>query len=187
MSLRNKLVAGAFAVSAFAVAGFAQEAKEVTKDGEAKVERKARKFEGRGMRGGKFGRHGARMGHRGFFGIELSDAQKEQLRQIREANKPDPAVFTEVRTILQAKRAGTATAEQEARLQTLKAQGKEKAKSVRSQIEAVFTPEQKAQIEQKKQEMKTKMVEMRERFKERHNEFFKDKATTKPAEVKKDN
>jgi Spy/CpxP family protein refolding chaperone len=170
MSLKNKLFAGAFAVSAFAVAGFAQEAKpeakEVTKDGDTKVERKARKFEGRGINGGML---------------------KEQLRQIHEANKPDRAVIEETHTLLKAKFAGTATAEQEARLQALKAQGREKAKAVRAQVEAVFTPEQKAQIEQRKQEMKTKMVEMRERFKERHNEFFKDKSTTKPAEVKKDN
>ena len=44
MSLKNKLIAGTFAVSAFAVAGFAQNApKEAPKDGEAKIERKQMK------------------------------------------------------------------------------------------------------------------------------------------------
>jgi Spy/CpxP family protein refolding chaperone len=191
MSLKNKLVASAFAVSAFAVAGFAQEAKpeakELAKDGGAKIERKAGKLGGRGMRGGLFGRHmGGGIG-RHLLGIELTEQQKAQVKDILQAAKPDAAIVQEARTIMRAKFEGTATAEQEARLQVLKTQAITNARNVKTQLEGVLTAEQKAQIEQKKQEMKAKRVEMRERFKDRHNEFFKDKATTKPGEVKKDN
>jgi len=159
MSLKNRLFAGIFVVSAFAVAGSAQETKEVPKEGAVKAERKARGVEGREMRGK--GRHGDRMGH-GIRGIDLTDAQREQIKKIREGNKPDAAVFEEMKTIMTARRAGTATTEQEARLQTLKAQRKEKAQAVRAQIQAVLTPEQKAQIEQRKQEMKQRMQERRQ-------------------------
>ncbi len=185
MSLRSKLFAVVFAVSAFAVAGFAQEVKETPKEGDAKLERGAARRDGldKGMHGGGFGRHGGRMGRFGMHSIDLTDAQKDQIRQILEANKPDPAVLQEARTILRAKWAGTATAEQEARLQVLKTQAREKAQSVHQQIKAVFTPEQKAQIEQRKQEMKQKMQELRQRRQEMRQLRQKDT----PKVVTKDN
>lgn len=186
MSLKNKFFAGLVAVSAFAVAGMAQDAKVETKDGDVKVERKGGKFEGRGMHGDKGGR-GMRGDHRGFGmgrgglrGITLTDAQKEQMKQIHEANQPSAAQHEEMKTLMTAKRAGTATAEQEARLQVLRTEGKAKAKSVHAQIQNILTAEQKAQIEQKKLEMKTRMQEFREKRKA-------ERVKTAPAEVKKDN
>ena len=195
MSLRNKLAAGVFAVSAFAVAGFAQdakpEAKEVTKDGSAKIERRADRFGARGKRGGMhgglFGGHMAGMGRGGLFGIELTDDQKARIKQILTDNKPDQAVLVEAKNIMRAKFEGKATPEQEARLQVLKAQSKEKAQAVHAQIKAVLTPEQTAQIEQKKQEMKGRMHEMRQRIQERRQQRKADKPATTPADVKKDN
>jgi len=178
MSLKNKFFAGVVAVSAFAVAGIAQDVKEPVKDGAVKAERGTRKFDGNRMRGGKDGHRGFRMGHHGMRGVDLTDAQKTQIKQIREANMPDASVREEMKTLMTAKRAKTATAEQEARLQTLRTERKAKAQSVHAQIQNVLTAEQKAQIEQNKLEMKTRMQEFREKRKA---------AKAAPAEVKKDN
>lgn len=186
MLSKSKFLAVVFGISAFAVAGVAQDTKETPKDGDTKLERKARKFEGRGMHRGTFGRHG-RMGGFGFHGVELTEAQKNQIKQIREANRPDPALREEMRTIMQAKRAGTASAEQETRLQALRAQRREKAESVHAQIQAVFTPEQKAQMEQRKQEMKARMQEMKQRMQDRRQLRQVEKSAKKPADVTKDN
>ena len=168
MSLRNKLAAGVFAVSAFAVAGFAQNAtpaKEVTKDGNAKIERNAGLLGGGGLQallGGQFGGM-----HQGF-GLDLTDQQKAQIKEILIANKPDQKVLDEAKTILRAKFEGTATPQQEARLHELKTQYSAKAIEVKSQLLAVLTPEQKAQIDQLKKQMLTRIDELTQRMQELH-------------------
>jgi len=178
MSLRTKFFAGVFAVSAFAVAGYAQDNKAETKTGDAKIERK-RDHAGRGMFGGGFGR----LGRGGFFGIELTDAQKAEIHKILEANKPDRAALQEVRTLMKAKFEGTITADQQSRIDALRAELKEKAKSVHAQLEAVLTPEQKAQLEQRKQEMKGKMQEFHQKMQERHQLHQKKTTTTEPTKT----
>ena len=177
MSLGTKFFAGIFAVSAFAVASYAQDAKPDTKADGTKVERK----HDRGMFGGKFGR----IGRGGLFGIELSDAQKEQIRKIHWANVPDKAQIEELRTLMKAKWEGTITADQQARIDALRAEKKAKAKSTHEQILAVLTPEQKAQLEQRKQELKQKgaemrqkMTEFRQKMKERRQQKDATKTTT---------
>ncbi len=183
MSLSSKLIAGVFAVSAFAVAGFAQEAKEAPKADEAKTVRKADRHGGfgKGFGGGLFGRQMGGIGRHGILGIDLTDQQKAQIHEILQANRPDPAVIQEAKTILRAKFAGTATPEQEARLQELKAQGITTARRVHDQIQGVLTAEQKAQIEQRKQQMKQKMQELREKRREMRDTWQKGtpKAVTK--------
>ena len=94
-------------------------------------------------------------------GINLTDAQKEQIKAIRLANKPDRSNFEAMRTIMSAKRDGTITADQEAQLKTFKEQARAKGQLVHQQIDAVLTAEQKAQIETRKQEMKQKREEFR--------------------------
>ncbi|MGH9946625.1 MAG: Spy/CpxP family protein refolding chaperone [Pyrinomonadaceae bacterium] len=170
MSLKNKLFAGIFAVSAFAVAGSAQETKELKKDGDQKIER-------RGHRGEVFakGTHGKGARGFGFRGIDLSDAQKAQMKAIHEANKPDAALREEMKTLSAARRAGTATGQQLLRMQTIRNEGKAKRDAIHAQIEAILTPEQKAQIETRKQEMKTRREEMRQRFQERRQQRPTDK------------
>src|SRR5688500_16296727 len=84
----------AFAVVAFVTFASAQEAAKPQEDKTQKVERH------RGMRGDKAGRHGGmRGGMLGLRGIELTDAQKEQIRAIHEANKPTEAQMEQRRAI----------------------------------------------------------------------------------------
>ena len=185
MSLKNKLFSVltlAVAMVAFSVFTFAQDDKTATTTttttekpdragkhgdrefGKRKGDREG--FEGRGGRG-DFGM---------LRGVDLTDAQKAQLKSIREANKPDPAVMQEMRTIAKAKHDGTITADQQARLTALREQARAKGESIHQQIEGILTAEQKAKIEARKQEMK-------QRFEKRREERLEKKApatTDKP-------
>jgi P pilus assembly/Cpx signaling pathway, periplasmic inhibitor/zinc-resistance associated protein len=166
MSLSKKLFTGfaAFiAAGTFAVAGSAQTTEKPV-DGVEKSEKQDRRGMrrgegfGKGMRGGKGGHRG--MG--GLRGIELSDEQKTAMKAIRDANRPDEATREELKTIMQARRAGTITPEQTERAKQLRAQSKEKAQAIKLQMDAILTPEQRQQIETKKVEMKQRREQMRE-------------------------
>ena len=177
MSLKNRFFTGitlAAAVGAFATFASAQEA-TAPQEGVSKQERRERgDFKGgfgKGMRGGNHG------GMRGLRGIELTDTQKEQLRAIHDANRPDDATRQEIRTLMLARREGTLTADQQERLQTLKQQGREKAEAVQQQVLAILTPEQLQQLEQKKQEMKQRR-EQRRQMREQN----KTQSTEKPTD-----
>lgn len=167
MSLRTKLfsaITALFAVAAFATFASAQETPAAPERPNApKVERPEREGPGRhgefgrGMRGDKH-----RGGMQGLMDIELTDAQKQQLRQIHEANRPDETTRQEMKTLMDAKRAGTLTAEQKERFKTLRVEGREKGEKVHQQVLAILTPEQRQQLETRKQEMRKKMEERRE-------------------------
>ena len=80
MKLKRIIVGGVLAaiVALAGVAGLAQQTQQQGPDGQGKQERGwHRGGEGRGMRGGGFGGHM-------FESLNLSDAQKEQLKQIAE-------------------------------------------------------------------------------------------------------
>lgn len=163
-------------IAAFSVFSTAQDTKtEAPKTAPEKVEKPFKgdhrgmgRFGGRGFGGKKHGRHMMR----GFMrGIELTEAQKEQIRGIREANKPDQATMDEMRTLMQAKRGGTLTPEQDARFKSLRDERKAKGQAVHEQMMNVFTAEQKAQIEKNKLEMKQR----HEQFRQKREELRKQK------------
>jgi protein CpxP len=167
MSLKTKLFTGVtavFAAGAFAVAGSAQTTETPKADGTKaeKLERKGYKRggEGKGMHGGKMGRMGG--GMHGLRGIELTEDQKTAIKAIREANKPDPSIREEMKTIMQARRAGTITEDQKLRAQALREQMKQRAEGIQLQIQNVLTPEQRQQIETNKLEREKRMQERRE-------------------------
>ncbi len=172
MSLRSKLFTGivaVFAAGAFSITSSAQTTVETPKDGVNKTDkREGRGYKrggdgfGKGMRGGKGGGHRRMGGMRGLRGIELTEEQKTAIKAIREANRPDDSTREEMKTIMQARRAGAITPEQTQRAEQLRAQRQEKAQSIKAQIDAILTPEQKQQIETKKVEMKQRREEMRE-------------------------
>jgi len=158
-------LATAIGVATFATLGLAQDAKPATTE-TGKFEKRMR-GEGRVKGEGKHhgmrhkGRHG---GMRFLHGLNLTDAQKEQIRSIRESNKPDAAVMQEMRSIHEAKKAGTEiTAEQKERVKVIREQMQAKMQSVHEQIMGVLTAEQKAQIEAKKAEMKLRKEERRQK------------------------
>jgi Spy/CpxP family protein refolding chaperone len=167
MSLKNKFMstlALSGAVLAFSVAASAQEAAPQATD-------KTEKMYKRGAHGGKHKMGGRRgFGGRGGFalrGIELTEAQKTQLKAIHEANKPSESLRQEMMDLRMAKRNGTLTADQQARLDAIRAERKAKHESIKAQVDAILTAEQKQQIEARKAEMKQRMQEFKEKRKER--------------------
>ena len=138
---------------------------------------------GFGKRGfGQFGRGGHRGGmFRMMHGLNLTDAQKEQIKSIRQANKPSESVMAELKAIREARKAGTElTAEQKARITEIREQRIANRKLVHQQMLNVLTAEQKNLIELRKQEMKAR----REQFKLQRELRRKQKAdgavTAKP-------
>ena len=117
---------------------------------------------------------------RGFEQLNLTDAQKEQIHSILEANKPDPKTFEELRPLMEAKRNGTITAEQEATLKAHREQMKQKHDQVKQQLLGVLTTEQKAQLEKMKAEWKQKREERKQMRQDRKNQEI-------PQTEKKDN
>lgn len=188
MSFRKILISTSALALALVVSAGAVSAQEVTStDKVEKVEKRDRGF-GRGDKGrgfgrkhGKFGRHG--MGMRGMFrGIELTEAQKEQFRAIHEANKPSAELREEMKTIMMAKRDGTITEAQKARMESFRADRKAKAASIKAQIDSILTLEQKEQIEKRKVEMKQRREEFR-----KQRELRKQQKATEPATTTKVN
>jgi Spy/CpxP family protein refolding chaperone len=151
------LFAAAFAMSAVAVS--AQDA-ATPASSDKKMERS---HNGRGMRGD-------RMMMRELRGITLSDGQKQQVKTIMETSKPNQASMDEMRTIMTARRDGTITAEQKARLETLRTEMKQKQDFIHLQIMSILTPEQKQQIETRKAEREKRMAERREMKKQQKME-----------------
>lgn len=156
MSLKRKFISSlgvAAVAAAFSVVSFGQETTTTTPAAPTKLDRKGKRgFEGRGM-----GRHHGKRGgmFRGLRDLNLSDAQKAQIKAIREANKPNEAMITELRAIREARKSGQAiTAEQKTRLKAVREQRREKAQSVHAQILGVLTAEQKATLETRKTEMR---------------------------------
>lgn len=160
MSLRSKflpILSLTFAVAMFATFSFAQDttpaapapakADKVFKGGRDKMGQRA-----------FGGRHGKRAAKTFLRGINLTDDQKAKIKSIREANKPDQAVITELRTIREARKSGTAlTPEQQGRMRAFRDQSRAKMRSAHDQILAILTPEQKAQIETRKKEMRQRL------------------------------
>ncbi|MCU1291033.1 MAG: hypothetical protein JWN60_3262 [Acidobacteria bacterium] len=171
MFLKNKFFPAltlAFAVGTFSTYASAQTAPAPSQqDGVQKQEKRdGRGFGkrggfGKGMRGEKGMRGGFEM--RGLRGINLTDAQKEQIRTIMETNRTaNQASHEEFRTLAQAKRGGTLTAEQQERLRVLREQMKQNAEASKAQVLAVLTAEQRAQLEQQTQEMEKRRQERRQ-------------------------
>ena len=177
MSLKRKIISGI--VSTFAVVTFttfvsAQDADKSQQDSTQKQEKRERRGGrgngmGKGMRGG---RGGGMM--RGFKQLNLSDAQKEQIRAIMEANKPDKSSFESMRPLMEAKRSGTLTDDQKQQIETFKAERKQKEENVRLQIMNVLTTEQRAQLEKSQEEWKQKREERKQMRKERKQKTTDD-------------
>jgi Spy/CpxP family protein refolding chaperone len=162
MSLKNKFFSAltmAFALAAFSTFAAAQETTKTDSDNTQKREWRKGKRDGDGK---GFRRGGGGMMLRGLRDLNLTDAQKTQIRTIMEANRPDQTAFEEMKTLRQAKRDGSLTAEQQERLKTLRQQSREKGQALHAQILAVLTPEQLQQLEAKKAEMKQKREERKQ-------------------------
>jgi protein CpxP len=158
MSFKHKFISAtalALAVGSFSTFVAAQDSATTTQTEPTKRERK---FEnrGEGFRGGK-GMHGGKHGgDRMMMGalrrLNLTDAQKAQVKTILEGNKPNQTQFGEMRSLMQKKRDGSITEQEQSRLREIRTQQKANADQTHNAILAILTDEQKAQLEQLKQQ-----------------------------------
>ena len=165
MSLKQKFVsvfASGLILGSLALVASAQDQAPAAGDGMQKAEKHGRS--GFGRRGGP-GRGIRSSEFRGMpvlRGVELTEAQKAQVKQIREASRPDQATMDELKAIHEARRAGTLSEGQKSRAQILADQMRLRNESVQQQVLAVLTPEQRQQIEVRKAERQKKMEERRQ-------------------------
>ncbi len=115
---------------------------------------------GRHIRPG--GKHD-RVGRRALKGLNLTDAQREQLRAIHERNGEGfKTQRTELRQLMETRRnGGTLTPEQEARARELHAQLRANAEKLHGEMFNVLTPEQRAQLKQEREQFKQRREERR--------------------------
>jgi periplasmic protein CpxP/Spy len=123
-----------------------------------KGERAGARHKGHGRRGGKFGRHG---GRNMFRGVELTDAQKASLKQLRQASRERTQPVREQlrarrQELRQAQSGGTFNEALAAQKLTESAALKARLMAERFRLHqeslAVLTPEQKTQLEQRRQQ-----------------------------------
>lgn len=175
MSYKQKigsLIAAGFALVSFSAFASAQDNTQQPQDSTQRQERREHRVgfgkhdgEGRGEhRGGK-------MGMRGLRELNLTDAQKQQVRELMEANrgKGNAQDFQEMRQLSQARRDGTITDDQKQRLQTLREQKRQSMEQTQQQILAILTTEQRAQLEQLKEEKRGQMKERRQMRRNQQN------------------
>lgn len=174
MSLKRKIITAV--ISAFALVTFttfvsAQNSNTNTQEQDSANQQQREK---RDRRGGK--RNGMGRGQRGgdimrvLERLNLTDTQKQQVRTILEANRPNPSEFEEVKGLMEAKRNGTITAEQTEKLKAFHEQMKQKHEQVKTQILAVLTDEQRTEYEKIKAEMKQRREERQKERQERKNQ-----------------
>ena len=103
--------------------------------------------EGRGFRHGPG--PGGRFRPRALRELNLTDAQKEQVRSIFQQNfAGNKSVREELQQLGEKRRQGTLTAEDQARARTLHEQMRASMKDSKTKIEALLTAEQKAKAEE---------------------------------------
>jgi periplasmic protein CpxP/Spy len=156
MSFKSKIIPTitlAFAVGTFSSFVTAQDSNTNNQQESTKRERKSERGGMRGDKGMRGGKHGGdRMMMGALRQLNLTDAQKAQIKTIFETNKPNQAQFGEMRGLMQKKRDGSITEQEQARLQEIKTQARANAEQTHNAILAVLTEEQKAQLEQLKQQ-----------------------------------
>ncbi len=171
MSFKRKLISAAtsaLAVVAFTTFVLAQDTNKEENNSIQKQEMRERggrsfggKRGGRGMRGGKHG--GDKMMLRALGQLNLSDAQREQIRGISETFKTSTQTQREeLRNLGMKKRDGIITADEQARFKEIKTQMKASSEQMHNSVLAVLTAEQKTQLEQMKEEMKERRMERRQ-------------------------
>jgi len=164
MSLRKNLLGISGIILAFGMVAFAQQPQTptTTPDGALKRERLERRERREGLAGRR--EHGGRegFGHRGpglgnFRGIELTEAQREQIRAITQRRLEGTKAHREELFKLREKRiAGTFSTDDEARAKALQQEMRAAMEGIRAETASVLTVEQKARIEELQKERKAK-------------------------------
>lgn len=177
MSLKQKFISTvtlAVAVGAFGTFVSAQEtpAQDGSTQRQERVEGRGRRGGfGKEGRGGKHGGGGDRMMMHSLEKLNLTAAQKEQVKTIFEnhhtQNQPQ---MEEMRGLAMKKRDGVITADEQTRFKELRTQTKASNDQLHDSISAILTTEQRAQLDKMKEEMREKMKERRQNRQNQSNQ-----------------
>lgn len=131
-----------------------------------KRERKMNRKRGDGRRGG----HGDKMMH-GLRNLDLTDAQKTQIKGIMESNKiTNEPLRQELRTFKEKSRNGENLSDADQnRIREIRTQMKQSKEQSKNTVLSILTPEQRQQVEQNKLDRQKRREEMRQRREERKN------------------
>ncbi len=129
---------------------------------------KERKFGRGGERGGRGMRGGDKRGGNGMHGLknlDLTDAQKEQVKTIMESSKTtNEPLRQEMRSLMEKRRGGGELTETDrTRLGELKSRMKQSGEQNQNAILSILTAEQRQKFEQMKQENQKRREDFRER------------------------
>jgi len=105
------------------------------------------------------------------YGIQLTDAQKAQIKQIGTQGAPNPSLVKELRTIMGYRKNGPLSEAQKARAKDIQQQMQTKKKTTREQVLNVYTPEQKAQMQKNRedlQRLQKDIRQLRQQFRQDH-------------------
>ena len=181
-------------LGALGISALAQDAP--TKDNAGKVEQKGRMerrmgkegFGGRrGMRGmrGMQGRRGPQMFLRGLRRLELTDAQKEQVKTLMESHRTaNQPLREELRGIMAKRRDGTITDADKTRAGEIRQSMKTSGEQLHTTVLGLLTPEQTQKLEQMKAERQERMEQRRQRMVERRERFMQKKSEQGAVEKK---
>ncbi len=127
------------------------------------------------MHGGRHG--GDRMLMGGLRQLDLTDAQREQIKQIVETNKStNPGQRDEMRGLIEKKRDGSITEQEKVRLREIKTQMKASGEQIRTSVLAILTPEQRTQLEKSREEMRQRKEERKQMRRDNRNSDKTDKS-----------
>ena len=172
MSFVKKIAsASVLALAMFTLTTFVAAQNDSTNTNSDKVqkERRGGRGEGFGRRGGRGMRDGkGGFGMHGLKELNLTDAQKEQVRGIMEtaktANEP---LRTEMKTLMEKRRGGTELSDSDrTRFQELRTQMKQSHEQIQNTIMGILTAEQRQKLDQMKEENQKRREEFRQRRQE---------------------
>ncbi len=143
-------------VAAFALPSFAQQTSQQNSNATTQSQQEEN-FGRRGRRHQRHGDDGGRMMMGAMHKLNLTDAQRAQMRAIAERSSGSTkALREELRNLRVQSKQGTLTSEQQARLETLRAELRNTKKSSHAEMLNVLTPEQRTQLEALKAEAKAR-------------------------------
>lgn len=167
MSLQSKLTGAGLALVlnlTFSAGAFAQQSQpqQPTAQGATQPPQGGRPMGARGRRrGGPDGEMGMM---RAFRELNLTDAQKEQMRALGEKYRTSmQPQREELRQLREQFEQGAAAPDATTKAQNLIAQLRASGKAMRNEMLTVLTPEQRTQLEQIEKERKARREEMRQR------------------------
>mgnify|MGYP000929278660 CR=1 FL=1 len=163
MSFVKKIASGFVLALAMTTLTTFVAAQDARTDEQTDKAQKERRFKGKGF--GKGMRRGGGFGIRGLHKLDLTDAQKEQIRGIMEtartANEP---LRQEMKTFMEKRRNGQELTETDrARLKELREQMRQSSEQTHNTILGILTAEQRQKLEQMKQEKQKRREEFRQR------------------------